>query len=104
MNLNLLPITTNGTTSILQTIASNGYQIAAFVNGSAGSWGGASIAIQIVPNNTSQPITIATLTQTAPFVEKIEVAQGLYLQAIVTGATSGTSLNFFIAPLGVYGY
>ena len=93
----------NGTSNVFQTIGNLGYQFAAFINGSAGSWGGASIAITITPNNSSIPITIATLTQSNPIIPSYQLATGLFLQYTVTGATVGTSLNLFIAPLGVYG-
>lgn len=96
-------ITTNGTTQLFQTLASVGYQFAAFINGNAGAWNGAVISIQILPDNISQPITIATLTESNPFIEKIQMAQGLYLQLVVTGANIGTSLNVFFSPLAVYG-
>lgn len=102
MNYNVIPITGNGTTQIYQTIASIGYQFVAFANGSAGAWNGANIAIQIFPNNVSQPITIATLTELDPFIEKIQIVQGMFIQIVVTGANVGTSLNLIIAPLGVY--
>lgn len=102
-NLNITPITANGTTQIFQTLATIGYQFAAFINGSGGAWNGASIAIQIYPDNVSQPITIGTLTQGSPFIQNLQILQGIYMQFVVTGATTGTSINLLYGPLGVYG-
>lgn len=102
-NLNIIPITTNGTTQLFQTLATIGYQFAIFKNGSAGVWNGASIAIQIYPDNVSQPITLGTLIEASPFIENLQILQGVYIQFVVTGASIGTSLNLLYGPLGVYG-
>jgi len=92
--MKILPILTNGTTNLERSILSNGFQ--AFV---AGSWGGATIELQVSANATSGFVTFGTLNEANP-VLNVPIIQGAYLQFVVSGATITTSLQLAYGWLG----
>lgn len=90
-------ITTNGTSNIQNTPASNGFQAFA-----TGSWGAATIDIQISADSGYGWLTIATLTEDSPILEEYKLLQGVYLQAVVSNATITTNLLLNTGFLNIY--
>ncbi len=89
-----LPILSNGTTQPIRTILSNGFQAFA-----AGSWGGATIELQVSANATSGFVTFGTLDEHNPILN-VSIIQGAYLQFVVTNATVTTNLQLAYGWLG----